>query len=190
MTTPTSSGSEAEAAMERSTGKSAIDDASTEAELDQDRAESYVVFQLAGESYALEVDRVREVLDVSVLTRVPGASEALCGLYNLRGHVVPVWNLRVPFRLSDDGPRERAPCVLMVDPASGQTTRLAGLLVDRVSDVLEFLPEDVQPSPTLGLGAGSAFVRGLIRHQDRFLLVLDLDRVFAAFAQEPIPETA
>src|SRR4051812_36475544 len=107
-----------------------------EVEDGQERAESFVVFQLGGESYALEVARVREVLDQGALTRVPGGTRALRGLFNLRGHVVPVWNLRVPFELGDEpdpdagGP---APCVLMVEPDAAQPARLAGLLVDRVS---------------------------------------------------------
>jgi purine-binding chemotaxis protein CheW len=153
------------------------------AEEDHEPTESYVVFQLGTESYALEVTRVREVLDVAALTRVPGGSPALIGLYNLRGHVVPVWNVRVPFGLGHEPSTERAPSVLMVEPDPSQPSRVAGLLVDRVSDVLEFAPGELQPPPTLGLGGGSTFVRGLIRHQDRFLLVLDLDRVFAALTE-------
>ena len=152
--------------------------------------ESYVVFQLAGESYALAVARVHEVLDATALTQVPGSPRALRGLFNLRGHVVPVWSLRAPFQLSEDEPGESAvtPCVLMVEAGSGQAGRVAGLLVDRVSDVLESPPENLQPAPSLGLGGGSAFVSGLIRHQDRFLLVLDLDRVLAALALGQAPE--
>ena len=122
------------------------------------------------------------------LTRVPGGMRSLMGLYNLRGHVVPVWNLRIPFHLNDDRPQERAPSVLMVEPDAAQPSRVAGLLVDRVSDVLDFAPGDIQPAPTLGLGGGSKFVRGLIRHQERFLLVLDLDRVFAALLEDPSNE--
>ncbi|MFO0959075.1 MAG: chemotaxis protein CheW [Isosphaeraceae bacterium] len=161
----------------------------TEAGADEDRenTESYVVFQLGTESYALEVARVREVIDVTALTRMPGGAPALVGLYNLRGHVVPVWNLRVPFRLGDDEGPARAPSVLMVEPDPEQPSRVAGLLVDRVSDVLDFAPDEAQPPPTLGLGGGSPFVRGLIRHQDRFLLVLDLDRVIAALTEGPRP---
>lgn len=153
-------------------------------ETDPERSESYVVLQLGTESYALDVSRVREVLDVAALTRVPGGMSSLMGLYNLRGHVVPVWNLRTPFRLSDDTVRGRAMSVLMVEPDASQPTRLAGLLVDRVSDVLDFAPGDIQPAPTLGLGGGSKFVRGMIRHQERFLLVLDLDRVFSALLDD------
>ncbi len=165
----------------------AIDDTG---EADHERSESYVVLQLGSETYALEVTRVREVLDVAALTRVPGGMKALVGLYNLRGHVVPVWNLRVPFHLNDDSITDRAPSVLMVEPDPDQPARVAGLLVDRVSDVLDFAPEDIQPAPTLGLGGGSAFVRGLIRHQDRFLLVLDLDQVFASLLAESPKEVA
>ena len=151
---------------------------------DHEGADSYVVFELGGESYALGVDRVREVLDVGALTRVPGSGRALCGLFNLRGHVIPVWDLRVPFRLDPDEGEGKTPCILMVDADPGPDTRLSGLLVDRVSDVLEALPEDIQPAPAFGLGEGSAFVRGLIRHHDRFLLLLDLDRVLSVLTDE------
>lgn len=163
-----------------------------ESEAEIGRTESYVVFQLAGESYALSVARVHEVLDATALTQVPGSPKALRGLFNLRGHVVPVWSLRAAFQLSEDAPGESTatPCVLMVEAvaAQAQAGRVAGLLVDRVSDVLESPPENLQPAPALGLGGGSAFVSGLIRHQDRFLLVLDLDRVLAALAQGQAPE--
>jgi purine-binding chemotaxis protein CheW len=150
------------------------------AEGEHERTESFVVFQLGGESYALEVARVQEVLDVGGLTRVPGGAESLAGLCNVRGHVVPVWDLRVPFQLGREESSGRSPCVLMVEPEPDRASRVAGLLVDRVSDVLEIGPDDVQAAPALGLGGGSAFVRALIRHQDRFLLWIDLGRVFAA----------
>ena len=158
---------------------------------DHERTESFVVFELGGERYALEVTRVREVLDLGNLTRVPGGSPSLCGLYNLRGHVVPVWNLRIPFQLPDDQkPPEAVPCVLMVEPQALDPTRVAGLLVDRVSDVLDVPPEAIQPAPKAGLGGGSAFVRGLIRHQGKFLLIMDLDRVFGVLSRENAAESA
>jgi purine-binding chemotaxis protein CheW len=152
-------------------------DASVEA--DRDRAQSYVVFRLGGEGYALEVMRVQEVLDMQALTEVPGGPKYLLGVINLRGHVVPVYDLRLPFGLTKDSGASRAPCVLIVESSIGDDPQITGLLVERVSDVLEFSPEEVQPSPQLGLGKATPFVRGLIRHQDAFLLVLDVDRVFS-----------
>ncbi|HZW30188.1 MAG TPA: chemotaxis protein CheW [Isosphaeraceae bacterium] len=151
----------------------------TGVESDRDRAQSFVVFRLGGEGYALEVMRVQEVLDMQSLTEVPGGPRFLLGVINLRGHVVPVYDLRMPFGLSKDTTQTRAPCVLIVESTLGSGLQITGLLVDRVSDVLEFSPEEVQPPPQLGLGKASPFVRGLIRHQDGFLLVLDVDRVFS-----------
>jgi chemotaxis signal transduction protein len=149
------------------------------ADADRDRAQSYVVFQLGGEGYALEVMRVQEVLDMQSLTEVPGGPKSLLGVINLRGHVVPVFDLRLSFGLTKGLPSGHAPCVLIVESNSGSEFRITGLLVDRVSDVLEFPPEEVQAAPQLGLGKATPYVRGLIRHQDAFLLVLDVDRIFS-----------
>jgi purine-binding chemotaxis protein CheW len=146
---------------------------------DRDRAQSYVVFRLGGEAYALEVMRVQEVLDMQSLTEVPGGPKFLLGVINLRGHVVPVYDLRMPFGLPKDAKQTRAPCVLIVEATAGSVSQITGLLVDRVSDVLEFPPEELQAAPQLGLGKATPYVRGLIRHQDAFLLVLDVDRIFS-----------
>lgn len=143
-----------------------------------DKSQSYVIFQLGGEHYALEVLRVQEVLDMGALTHVPGCPSSLRGVLNLRGHVVPVWDLRIPFGLPVDSSISRAPCVLMVESFVGDQLRVTGLLVDRVSDVLEFPNDSIQPSPPMGLGKASSYVRGLIRWEESFLLVLDVDRVF------------
>ena len=155
-------------------------EAQAEVDSESERTQSYVIFQLGGEGYALEVSRVQEVIDQGHMTQVPGGPKWLRGVINLRGHVVPVWDLRIPFDLTVDPKPSRAPCVLMVETQMGNDVRVNGLLVDRVSDVLDFLPEEVQPAPPLGLGKASPFVRGLIRHQEGFLLVLDVDRVFTA----------
>ena len=155
-------------------------EAATEPVHEPEHAQSYVIFQLGGEGYALEVMRVQEVLDVGTLTHVPGGPRSLRGVLNLRGKVVPVYDLRVPFELPIDPQPARAPSVLMVESSTDSTAHVTGLLVDRVSDVLEFTPEEIQPAPQLGLGKASSFVRGLIHHQEGFLLVLDVDRVFTA----------
>jgi purine-binding chemotaxis protein CheW len=152
------------------------------ADSERDKAQSYVVFRLGGEGYALEVMRVQEVLDVQAMTEVPGSPKCLLGVINLRGHVVPVYDLRIPFGLKIEPKQGCVSSVLIVETEPGNDSQVTGLVVDRVSDVLEFAPEEIQPSPQLGLGRTTPFVRGLIRHHDAFLLVLDVDRVFSALA--------
>jgi purine-binding chemotaxis protein CheW len=146
---------------------------------DRDHSQSFVVFRLGKEGYALEVMRVQEVLDMQALTEVPGGPKFLLGVINLRGHVVPVYDLRMPFGLRREAQPAQVPSVLIVESGVGSDHQVTGLVVDRVSDVLEFSPEEIQPPPQLGLGKATPFVRGLIRHQDGFLLVLDVDRVFS-----------
>src|SRR5579863_7728654 len=85
----------------------------------RDRAQSFVVFRLGGEGYALEVMRVQEVLDMQTLTEVPGGPKFLLGVINLRGHVVPVYDLRLRFGLHKDTEQTRAPCILIVESTPG-----------------------------------------------------------------------
>jgi purine-binding chemotaxis protein CheW len=146
---------------------------------DRDRSQSFVIFRLGKEGYALEVMRVQEVLDMQSLTEVPGGPKYLLGVINLRGHVLPVYDLRMPFGLPKIAQPNQVPSVLIVETTLGSDIQVTGLVVDRVSDVLEFSPEEMQPPPQLGLGKATPFVRGLIRHQEGFLLVLDVDRVFS-----------
>src|SRR5947209_12433527 len=102
-------------------------EAVTEATSESERAQSYVIFRLGGEGYALEVMRVQEVLDVGSLTHVPGGPKSLRGVLNLRGHVVPVYDLRVPFELAIEAQPGRAPSVLMVESAAATDAHVTGL---------------------------------------------------------------
>src|SRR6478609_6151292 len=101
-------------------------EAVTEPVQEAERAQSYVIFRLGGEGYALEVMRVQEVLDVKSLTHVPGGPRSLRGVLNLRGHVVPVYDLRVPFELPIDTNLSRSPSVLMVESLSGGEVHVTG----------------------------------------------------------------
>ena len=82
--------------------------------------QSFVVFRLGKEGYALEVMRVQEVLDMQSLTEVPGGPRYLLGVINLRGHVVPVYDLRMPFGLPKELKPAHAPSVLIVETDPGQ----------------------------------------------------------------------
>ncbi|MCY1034844.1 chemotaxis protein CheW [Corallococcus sp. BB11-1] len=139
---------------------------------------SYLSFMLAGEEYAVGLLRVREIIEYRPITRVPGMPVAVQGVINLRGSVVPVVDLAVKFGLPPR-PITRWSCFVIVEVSlDGQQTVL-GLLSDTVREVLELGPDDIEPPPAFGTRVRLEFLRGMGRHGDAFILLLDLDRLLS-----------
>ncbi|RKH28195.1 chemotaxis protein CheW [Corallococcus sicarius] len=139
---------------------------------------SYLSFMLAEEEYAVGLLRVREIIEYRAVTRVPGMPVAVQGVINLRGSVVPVVDLAVKFGLPPR-PITRWSCFVIVEVTlDGQQTVL-GLLADTVREVLELGPDDIEPPPAFGTRVRLEFLRGMGRHNDTFILLLDLDRLLS-----------
>ncbi|RKH12965.1 chemotaxis protein CheW [Corallococcus praedator] len=139
---------------------------------------SYLSFMLAGEEYAVGLLRVREIIEYRPVTRVPGMPAAVQGVINLRGSVVPVVDLAVKFGLPAR-PITRWSCFVIVEVSlDGQQTVL-GLLCDTVREVLELGADDIEPPPAFGTRVRLEFLRGMGRHGDTFILLLDLDRLLS-----------
>jgi purine-binding chemotaxis protein CheW len=145
------------------------------------RPAQYLGFSLAGETYAIELLRIREIIEHVPITRVPGMPSSVLGVINPRGRVVPVVDLAVKMGL---GPRPitRWTCFVIVEAVmDGERTSL-GLLADSVSEVLGLAPDDVEPPPAFGTRAPVDYLRGMGRQEQRFILLLDLDRMLSAEA--------
>jgi len=143
------------------------------------RPAQYLGFSLAGEMYAIELLRIREIIEHVPITRVPAMPSAVLGVINLRGRVVPVVDLAAKLGL---GPRPitRWTCFVIVEVTlDGERTAL-GLLADSVSEVLDLGPDDIEPPPAFGTRAPVHYLRGLGRQEQRFILLLDLDRLLSA----------
>ncbi|OJT17150.1 chemotaxis protein CheW [Archangium sp. Cb G35] len=142
------------------------------------RPAQYLGFSLAGETYAIELLRIREIIEHVPITRVPGMPPAVLGVINLRGRVVPVVDLAVKMAL---GPRPitRWTCFVIVEALlDGERTTL-GLLADSVSEVIDLGPDDIEPPPAFGTRTPVEYLRGMGRQEQRFILLLDLDRVLS-----------
>jgi len=151
----------------------------TSAAPEASRPAQYLGFSLAGESYAIELLRIREIIEHVPITRVPGMPPAVLGVINLRGRVVPVVDLAVKMGL---GPRPitRWTCFVIVEGMmDGERTTL-GLLADSVSEVLDLGPDDIEPPPAFGTRTPVHYLRGLGRQEQRFILLLDLDQLLSA----------
>lgn len=139
----------------------------------------YLTYTLADEVFALDITKVREVLDLKDVTVVPSLPDFVVGVINLRGSVVPVVDLRTKFRMARSE-RTVNTCIIITEVAvSGETTVL-GALADSVREVIDLEPHQIEPAPRIGTRLNTDFIRGMGKQGDRFMIILDIDRIFSA----------
>jgi len=134
-------------------------------------------FTLGEEIFSLEITRVREVLDYTIITRVPRTPSYLLGVINLRGGVVPVVDLRLKFGMPS-GDVTMNTCIIIVEAMVDGDMLILGLLADSVREVLDLDRENIKPAPRIGTKLDTGFITGLGCQNDRFIIILDIDRVF------------
>lgn len=143
-------------------------------------ARQYLTFRLEDEVFALDISKVREVLDFTSVTKVPQTPDFMRGVINLRGNVVPVVDLRLKFGMPMTEKTVNT-CVIIAEVAlDGETVQL-GAMADSVQEVLDLESEQIEPPPKLGTKLNTEFIRGMGKHNDQFIIILDLDRVFSSW---------
>lgn len=138
----------------------------------------YLTFKLAEEVFALDISKVREVLDFTTVTGVPRTPEFMRGVINLRGSVVPVVDLRLKFGMARTDNSVNT-CVIITEVTVDGDTTVLGALADSVQEVLEMEPGSIAPAPRIGTKLNTAFIKGMGKRDDRFVIILDIDRVFS-----------
>ncbi|MCA2969107.1 MAG: chemotaxis protein CheW [Acidobacteriaceae bacterium] len=138
----------------------------------------YLTFKLGAEVFALEVSKVREVLDFTTITKIPRTPEFLRGVINLRGSVVPVVDLRLGFGLDSVDPTVNT-CIIVVEVAMASETIIVGALADAVEEVVDIDAADIQPPPRLGSAIQTDFIQGMGKRENGFLMILNIDRIFS-----------
>ena len=139
----------------------------------------YLTFKLADEVFALDITKVREVLDFTTVTKVPRTPEFMRGVINLRGSVVPVVDLRLKFGMSATE-RTVNTCIIIVEVLLEGERMLLGALADSVQEVIDLEPGQIEPPPRIGTSLKAEFIRGMGKHDGGFVIILDVDRVFSA----------
>ncbi len=138
----------------------------------------YLTFRLGDEVYALEITRVREVLDYTRVTKVPKTPDFMKGVINLRGGVVPVVDLRLKFGMTETVQTVDT-CIIIVEVRVDDEQTLLGALADQVQEVLELDPNQIQPPPKIGTRLDTEFIRGMGKQNDNFIIILDIEKVFS-----------
>jgi purine-binding chemotaxis protein CheW len=140
----------------------------------------YLTFRLNQEVFAVEVFRVREVLEVVNITRVPNAPSYMRGMINVRGSVVPVMDTRHKFGMGEvEATLDTRIIILEVKDLDGEII-VMGALADSVHEVTELNADDVESAPHLGTNWDTHFIAGIAKRNDQFIIILDIDYVFTS----------
>jgi purine-binding chemotaxis protein CheW len=138
----------------------------------------YLTFKLADEVFAVEVARVREILEYTNITKVPRTPDFMRGVINVRGSVVPVVDLRLKFGLSKTE-QSLNTCIVVLEVEFQKEATVLGALADSVQEVIEMEPLSIEPPPKIGSGLQTDLIRGIGKREGKFIMILDTDRVFS-----------
>ncbi|MBE9609650.1 chemotaxis protein CheW [Chitinilyticum piscinae] len=140
----------------------------------------YLSFQLGGETFAMGILNIREILEYEYLTEVPLMPDFIRGVMNLRGAVVPVIDLALRFnRPRTELGRRSCVVIVEVDDPETETQQLIGILVDAVHEVLAISEQEIEAPPQFGSKLRTDFIAGMARVDNRFIVLLNVPKVLS-----------
>lgn len=145
----------------------------------------YLTFAIDAQNYGIDILSVREIRAWTEVTNLPNTPDFVRGIINLRGAVVPIYDLRVRFGGGRTTPTSMHVVIVVV-----ASTGTFGLLVDSVSDILSINERDLQAVPETGMEADYRFLSALVAREDRMVSILDLDRLVNSSAAEQMAQIA
>ena len=140
-----------------------------------EHSHQFMTFTLGAEEYGIDIMVVREIKGWTETTTVPNAPPHVRGVINLRGVVVPIFDLRARFGMGQTEPTKMHVVIIVSDNA-----RTVGLLVDTVSDIISVSQESIRPVPEMGLPTDDNFLDGLVTSGERMVTLVSLERLFAS----------
>ena len=147
----------------------------------ESKAGKYLTFALADEEYGLEILKVREIIGIMDIAEVPQTPDFVKGVINLRGKVIPVIDLRSKFQMETIEQTEET-CISVVDVDGVEM----GIIVDRVSEVLDIASEEIEEPPSFGANVDTDFILGMGKAQERVTILLDISKVLSQFDKSAI----
>ncbi|MCW3805220.1 chemotaxis protein CheW [Plebeiibacterium marinum] len=144
--------------------------------------ESYLLFKLQDELFAVSVHKVLEIIETGeehTITALPKAPEAISGVVNFRGNVIPVVNTRLKFDLVDYSENEKF-VVIVLSLNFNNQDNIIGAQSDKVVDVIEISEEEIKPVPEVGQSYNSNYIHGVIHRNGKFIMLINLEEVMAS----------
>ncbi len=147
-------------------------------------AQEYLTFTLGPEEYAMDILKVQEIRGYEKPTTIANAPEFLKGVINLRGHIVPIIDLRIKFMVGIADYTDNTVVIILI-----LGTRVVGIVVDSVSDVTMLKPDQIQPSPEFSATVDTKYIKGLGTVDEHMLIVVDIERLMLSSEMALIDET-
>jgi purine-binding chemotaxis protein CheW len=142
-------------------------------------AAQFLTFGLGDDVFAIDVTMAKEVLDFAEVTRVPQTPDYMLGVINLRGSVVPVIDMRLKFAM-EDKEKTRDSCIIVVEVNVDGEAITVGALADSVQEVMDMDESQIEPPPRIGTKLNTEFIKGMGNLGDKFVIILDINKVFSA----------
>ena len=139
----------------------------------------YLTFKLDAEVFAVDISKVREVLDFTSITKVPRTPDFMRGVINLRGSVVPVVDMRLKFGMTVTEKTVNT-CIIIVEISLDNEITILGALADSVQEVMDLEPDQIEPAPRIGTRLKTEFIKGMGKKDEHFIMILDIDKVFSS----------
>lgn len=151
-------------------------------------AGQYLAFHLGDEVFALPINKVREVLDYTSITKIPQVPDFMLGVINLRGSGVPVVDLRLKFGLARTV-RTVNTCIIITEIAAGGENLHVGILADSVKEVMELEANQIEAPPRIGTQIKTSFIEGMGKREGEFIIIIDIDQVLSVEELQMVRET-
>lgn len=140
-------------------------------------AERVLTFTLNGDYFALDIALVREILDMTDITRMPQAPPFMRGVANLRGNAVPVMDMRHRFGMPS-AEHDIHTRIIIVEIKDRNEILLIGAIADSVREVLGVYADEIQAPPKMGTNIDVDLIRGIVKQGERFVTLINIDKVF------------
>ena len=138
----------------------------------------FLTFLLNGEPFAISILVIKEIIEFGNLTGVPLMPDFIRGVLNLRGQVVPVIDLAARFGRAQTQ-TERRTCIVIIEMDNDGEKQDVGVIVDSVSEVMDIGADMIQPPPAFGAKIRADFIAGMVEINERFIIILNVDRVLS-----------
>jgi len=139
------------------------------------RVGKYLTFFLASEEYGVEILKVQEIIGRMPITPVPLTSKYIRGVINLRGKIHPIMDLKIKFGMDETRMTDET-CIIVIKTS----TLMMGILVDKVSEVVNVASGDIEDTPSFGAEVNTEYLLGVGKAGGRVRLLLDIEKVITA----------